>query len=98
MKAENERPSTLDKVLAAGGIFAELSDMAGDITYLVYFPHIHKAIVWILSYSLFLPFGITFAYLAKVRGSLTCLETLKRATMYYFGFAAFDSSDTFYLD
>ena len=87
VKAENTRPSTLDKVLAAGGIFAELSDMAGDITYLVYFPHIHKAIVWILSYSLFLPFGITFAYLVKERDDLTCSETLKRTTMYFFGFA-----------
>ena len=63
-KTENLHPSFLDKALAAFSIAAEMLDMFGDISYLIWFPHYSRENVIILCFSLFVPFAVTF-YIVK---------------------------------
>ena len=44
-------------ILQAVFIVLEFVDLFGDITYLLYFPHCSIWIIWILCYSLFIPFA-----------------------------------------
>jgi len=48
-----------EKLLQIVFIGLEGVDMIGDVTYLLYFPHCSLWVIWILSFSLFLPFALT---------------------------------------
>jgi len=56
-----------EKLLQIVFIGLEGVDMIGDVTYLLYFPHCSLWVIWILSYSLFMPFAFTCIITLKSR-------------------------------
>jgi len=71
-----------DKYLSIVFTGLEILDLIGDLSYLLFFPHSSAVIVWLLCFSLCLPFGFTFLVVTQDNGPLDAIKFYIRLNVF----------------